>query len=106
MVQNHSSQPLTNLFHITYSMEILKCRQYNYLGVILDECMNLVSNFNAIFKKYSYKIFQFGKIRKYLDICTRILVYQQTIMPLVEYVSFMLYLNNVTEIGKLQKLLN
>ena len=87
-------------------MEILKCRQYNYLGVILDECMNLVSNVNAIFKKYSYKIFQFGKIRQYLDIRTRILVYKQTIMPLIEYVSFMLYLNNVKEIGKLQKFQN
>ena len=82
--------------------EILKFRQYNYF--ILDECMNLVSNFNAIFKKYSYKIFQFGKIRKYLDIRTCILVYKQTIMPLVEYFSFILYLNNVKEIGKLQKL--
>ena len=91
---------------ISNGQVILKCRQYNYLGVILDECMNLVSNFNAIFKKYSYKIFQFGKIRKYLDVRTRILVYKQTIMPLVEYVSFMLYLNNVKEIGKLQKLQN
>ena len=87
-------------------LQILKCHQYNYLGVLLDECMTLVPNFNSIFKKYSYKIFQFGKIRRYLDIQTRILVYKQTIMPLVEYVSFMLYLNNVKETEKLQKLQN
>ena len=61
--------------------EISRCTKYSYLGVDLDECLTLSSNFNSIYKKYSYKIFQFGKIRKYLDIPTRILVYKQTILP-------------------------
>ena len=64
--------------------------------------MTLSANFNSIFKKLSHKIFQFGKIRKYMDINTRVLVYKQTILPLVEYVSFMLCLNNVGEVDKLQ----
>ena len=33
------------------NQQINKCHQYKYLGVHLDECMNLNSNFNAIFKK-------------------------------------------------------
>ena len=86
--------------------EICRCQQYNYLGVLLDECMTLSANFNSIFKKFSHKIFQFGKIRKYMDINTRVLLYKQTILPLVEYVSFMLCLNNVGEVDKLQKLQN
>ena len=86
--------------------QITRCHQYNYLGVQLDECMTLTTNFNSIFKKYSYKIFQFGKIRKYLDKNTRILVYKQTILPLVEYVSVMLCLNNACDVNKLQKLQN
>ena len=85
---------------------IAKCQKYNYLGVILDECMNLNANFNSIFKKYSYKIYQFGKIRKYIDSKTRVLLYKQTILPLVEYVSFMLSFNNIHDVGKLQKLQN
>ena len=64
---------------------ISRCLQYSYLGINLDECMTLATNFNSLFKKYSYKIFQFGKIRKYLDISTRVLVYKQTILPLVEF---------------------
>ena len=68
--------------------------------------MTLSSNFNNIFKKYSYKIFQFGKIRKYLDKNTRVLVYKQTILPLVEYASFMLCLNTVRDVDKVQKLQN
>ena len=82
------------------------CHQYNYLGVHLDECLNIKSNYNSIFKKYSYKVFQFGKIKKFIDKKTRILVYKQTILPLVEYVSFMLYLNRKCEVDKLQRLQN
>ena len=82
------------------------CTQYKYLGILLDETMNMESNFNYIFKKMSYKIFQFTKIRPYLDVKTRILVYKQTIMPLAEYAGFMLYLNRKHDTDKLQKLQN
>ena len=82
------------------------CHQYNYLGVILDETMNLKANYNNIFKKFSYKIFQFGKIRRFLQTNVRVLVYKQTILPLVEYVNFMLFLNRNIDTSKLQRLQN
>ena len=82
------------------------CHQYNYLGIILDETMNMIANFNKIFKKYSYKLFQFSKIRHFLQTDVRILVYKQTILPLVEYVSYMLFLNRNVDISNLQKLQN
>ena len=63
-------------------------------------------NYNSIFKKFSYKIYQFSKIRKFLNTETRILVYKQTILPLAEYVSFVLCLNNKHDVDKLQKLQN
>ena len=47
----------------------------HYLGVLFDECMTLTANFKSIYKKHSYKINQFGKIRKYMDNTTWILVY-------------------------------
>ena len=68
--------------------------------------MTLSSNYNNILKKFSHKIYQFGKIRKYLTTPVRILVYKQTILPLVEYVNFMLFLNNGQDVEKLQKLQN
>ena len=86
--------------------KISRCHQYNYLGVLLDECMTLSPNFNNIYKKYSHKTYQFGKIRRYMSVPTRILVYKQTILPLVEYVSFMLCLNSTRDIEKLQRLQN
>ena len=39
------------------------CTQYKYVGVILDETLNMEANYNYIFKRLSYKIFQFCKIR-------------------------------------------
>ena len=86
--------------------EMLRCHQYNYLGVLLDEYMTLSQNFNVIYKKYSYKIFLFSKIRKYMNVSTRILVYKQTTLPLVEYVSFVLCLNSARDSVKLQRLQN
>ena len=86
--------------------QISRCYQYCYLGVKLDGCLNLKQNYNNIFKKFSYKIHQFGKIKRFLDTPTRVLVYKQTIMPLVEYVSYMLNMNNNQEVEKLQRLQN
>ena len=85
---------------------IKRVQSYHYLGVTLDECLNMKSNFNQIVKKFANKIYQFGKIVKYMNTEIRILVYKQTIMPLVEYVSFTLNLNTLHECEKLQRMQN
>ena len=91
-----------------YFSDILlqRCKQYNYLGVLLDETMSIHSNYNHILKKFSHKIFLFSKIRNYLDVTTRVLVYKQTVLPLVKYVGFLLTLNRSIDIEKLQRLQN
>ena len=76
-------------------------KQYTYLRTILDETINLESYFNTIFKKLSYKLFQFSKIRKYLPIFR---YYKQAVLSLVEYVCYLMYLNRKHNINKLQKL--
>ena len=86
--------------------QIHRCKQYQYLGVILDECLSMKLNFNKVFKKFSYKIFQFAKTRKFLDNETRVLIYKQTVLPLTEYVSYVMSLNNKHDVDKLQKLQN
>ena len=83
-----------------------QCHQYNYLGVTLDETMNLETNYNSIFMKFSFKVFQFAKIRRFLPESTRILVYKQTILPMIEYVSYMLSFNRKIDIEKIQKVQN
>ena len=65
--------------------------------------MSLDANFNTVFKKFSYKLFQFSK---YLPYVARVTVYKQAILPLVEYVSHLMSLNRKHDIEKLQKLQN
>ena len=82
------------------------CQQYKYLGVTLDEAMNLEANYNNIFKRFSYKVFKFSKIKSYLKPNIRVLIYKQTVLPFVEYISSLLYFNRKLDVDKLQKLQN
>ena len=68
--------------------------------------MSLNPNYNAIFKKFSYKNFQLTKICGFLNENTKILIYKQTVLPMVEYASFLLYLNRNLDLDKLQRLQN
>ena len=86
--------------------QIHRCNQYQYLGVIIDESLTMKPNYNAVFKNFSYKLFQFIKLKQFLNTETRVLVYKQTVLLLVEYVSFVMCLNNKHEVDKLQKLHN
>ena len=56
---------------LTTNHQINRCQQYRYLGVILDKCLTMRQNYNSIFKKFSYKIYQFSKIKKFLNTETR-----------------------------------
>ena len=85
---------------------VVRCNKYNYLGITLDECLTLKPHFNTILKKFTYKVFQFGKLTHFLNIKYRILIYKQTVLPLLEYVSCILYLCNKHELDKLQKVQN
>ena len=94
-------------FNLTLNNDVLHpCQQYKYLGVILDETMSMDANYNNIFKRFSYKVFQFSKIKSYLTISMRILVYKQTVLPFIEYISSLLFLNRKLDVDKLQKLQN
>ena len=74
--------------------------------MMIEVTMNLEANFNNVFKRFSYKVFQFSKIKNYLNVKTRVLVYKQTVLPFVEYISSLLFLNRKLDVDKLQKLQN
>ena len=106
---NYGSRTILNNNNMLLTLngqDLICVNQYKYLGVHLDDTMTLSANYNNIFKKFSHKIFQLGKIKNYLHTKTRILVYKQTVLPLVEYVSFLLFFNGKTNTDKLQRLQN
>ena len=63
-------------------------KQYNYLGLMLDNEMTLVPLLKNIKKRVNNKIFMLRKLRKYLTKEAAIFVYKQTILPILDYAVF------------------
>ena len=56
---------------------------YVYLGVTIDDVMSLVPLIKTMKKRISDKIFMFRKIRSLLTFEAAVLVYKQTILPII-----------------------
>lgn len=57
---------------------------YRYLGVKIDSSLTFKTHVNGIIKNVSHKIYQLGKIRKYLTVKASEMVYKSTILPLFD----------------------
>lgn len=77
-----------------------------YLGVIIDEKLNLNDHLDSIRKKVSSKICLLGRIRNKINIQTAITIYNATILPQFDYCSSVLFQCNECQVKKLQKLQN
>ena len=65
-------------------------KQYNYLGVILDNEMSLCPLLKNIKKRVNNRMFQLRKICKYITNHAATLIYKQTILPIFDYPGFLL----------------
>ena len=79
---------------------------FNYLGVLIDDQITFTPYFNLVKRKVENKIFVLSKIRKYVDNRTSLLIYKQTVLPLVEYVGFVLISCTAGQMYELQVLQN
>ena len=51
--------------------------------------MSLSPLVKAVKKQVSNKCYMFRKIRKYLDFYSSVIVYKQTILPVIDYAGFL-----------------
>ena len=58
-------------------------RTFNYLGIIFDCNMTLSPLFSKVTKTVTNKIYNLTKIRNFVDVKCAILIYKQTILPLL-----------------------
>ena len=65
-------------------------RSYKYLGVDITNDLNMDEYVSNVYKKASYKIHMLSKIRKYITIYAAGQIYKQTILPYLDYASFMM----------------
>ena len=87
-----------------YGIEFV--RNYSYLGIVLDETMSLIPLLKDIKKRISNRIFMFRKIRKFLTFASAVLVYKQTILPIIDYAGFLLVACRKEDKNELQKMQN
>ena len=62
---------------------------YNYLGVILDDTLSFEKFLKEKCKKINMRIYQLGKMRKYIDNQIANTIYKQTIIPIFDYADFL-----------------
>ena len=61
--------------------------QYNYLGTIIDNHLNLNENFNHSYKPANSRLRLLEHLRSYLTVDATIKVYLSTIVPIMTYSS-------------------
>ena len=80
--------------------------EYEYLGVIIDNKLNFIKCVNKTISTSCHRIYLLSKIRKMMPQKTAVLIYKQTVLPVIEYCG-LLYnglSNNITK--KLQYVQN
>ena len=79
---------------------------YKYLGVYVDPCLSFTDNVKYVIKRTKNVLFRLEKIRKYIDCDTALLVYKQTVLPYLDYCSFLHGSIPIIYQNKLQRLQN
>ena len=77
-----------------------------YLGIILDTTMSMVPQMKSVKKRLNNKVYMLKKIRKYLTFDAAVIVYKQTILPIIDYSRFLLLSCNQGDIEELQVIQN
>ena len=66
---------------LSHEAVINNTSEYKYLGVRVNNSLNLNSNFNALYKKVSGRLRLLAKIRSYLDQAAAATIYHSLVLP-------------------------
>ena len=67
-----------------------RVNSYKYLGVDVAFDLNSDEYVKNVYKKVNYKVYMFSKIRKFITTHAAIMIYKQTIVPYLDYASFLM----------------
>ena len=65
------------------------CNKYEYLGIILDCGLSLIQTISKTVSTSSNRCFMLNRFRKKVSKPTAILVYKQTILPVLDYCGYL-----------------
>ena len=72
----------------TTPLEIVKT--YKYLGVDICDDLHMDTYVRNVYNKVNYKVYMFSKIRKFITKYAAVMIYKQTIVPYLDYASFLM----------------
>ena len=79
-------------------------QSYLYLGVELDSVLSFDKHLDTVISKCNQKLYIFRRIRRYIGEKTALLIYKQTIRPLLEYCSFIFNSGKKVKIDKIDRI--
>ena len=79
-------------------------QSYNYLGITIDCYLNFVKFLQGKWCKVNTRIFQLSKMHKFMTHPLALLIYKETILPIMDYADFMEDSGPSDSIAKLHKL--
>ena len=85
---------------------IIMVENFMYLGVNIDNRLNFEKIVNGTISRVNVRLITLARIRKLLDVGTSLLIYKQTILPILDYVSILVNSSMQRKIVKLQPLQN
>ena len=85
-------------------ISLVEC--YVYLGVNIDNKLNFEKFVNGTISRANGRLITMARIRKLLDVATSVLIYKQTILPILDYVSILVNSSTQRKITKLQPIQN
>ena len=77
--------------------------EYEYLGITIDNKLNFIKSVNKTVSTACHRIYLLSKIRKMMPQITAILIYKQTVLPVLEYCGLLYNGLTSTTISKLQQ---
>ena len=101
-----SSMPNDHVKCVAFLNDVeLDCvHSYNYLGVIIDDKLTFGSFLKEKCGRVNQRIYQLGKMRKFITRNIANLIYKQTILPISEYADLMVESGPKGDIDRLQTL--
>ena len=104
MLISPPNAPITPEKIILNGTQLDTVRNYNYLGVLIDDGMTFDMFLSDKYNKVNMRVHQLRKLRKYITSQVANRIYKQTILPIVEYADLMVESGPADKVTRLQGL--
>lgn len=109
MIGTHNMLNKLPCSHLQLQLDGIKIERvsfFEYLGIVLDDTLNMEKDVSSTFSKASYKLHLFDIIRKYSTKTASLRIFKAMGMPYLKYSFFIFSACSEKSITKLQRLQN